>query len=115
MFLRLTRAQKRLIVILVLSLFFFSSCANSSLQSKYDELYDKYLALEDQYSGSSSSLEESLHELEKYESEYNSLHNKLWSLEDDSLTVYCYFEDENDVSFDEAYDAYQRIKTLWSY
>ena len=107
--------KKLLIVLIILLLFVLSSCTDHSLQSKYDELYEKYTALEIQYTGYHSTLEESLHELEEYESKYNSLNDKLWSLEDDSATVYCFFEGENGVTFDEAYDAYLRLNSLWTY
>ena len=88
-------------------LFLLSSCFYS-----YSDLEEEKEKLNEEWSSDYSELEEKYYEaLEREEH----LSDKIWSFEDDSITVWCYFEGENDVTFDEAYDAYQRIITLWTY
>ena len=47
-------------------------------------------------------------------SAYDSTIENLASVENDIATVYCYFENENDITFAEAYDAFMRIKSVYS-
>lgn len=88
--------RKYLLAFLLLLLFVLTGCSN--YEAKYNEYHDKYDELEMKY--------------EKLYSLYSDSMDKLGASEDDLITVYCYFENENDVTFDEAYDSFDRLRTV---
>lgn len=73
-----------IVAVLVLA-FSFNRNNSEKLQQKYDALDEKYTELEESYSSAVSKCEDPL------------------------SVLYCYFEKENDISFEEAHDAFTII------
>ena len=80
-------------LIVVAAIFFFPARQRDKLQEQYDELQEQYDELSDK--------EEDL----RYQ---------LGKLEDDMASVYLYFDQDNDISFDEARESYNRIDSVIS-
>lgn len=106
--------MKKLVLVSLLSLLFLcSSCArNSPPPPTYDELSEQVLHLEATYDELSEHvllLEEALAESEDRIDEYQAL---LCEIDEGPLlTLFSYFE-EKDVSYDEAFAAYEEIESL---
>lgn len=100
--------RKILLALLLLSLLFLSGCSN--YEEKYNDLQDKYDELEMKY----NKINSFYYDKEEIGSSLDNIIEKLASLEDDIINVYCYFEKEFDVSFDEAYDSFDRIHSVYN-
>ena len=78
------------------------------LQLTYDDLQDRYDALDGKYTDLSAAYENFSGSSADYKSQFESL----GTLEEDLTTVWCFFESEENVSFDQAYPAYLHIHNL---
>ena len=86
--------MKRLFIILFVVLLLLSSC---SVKPKRD-YEEEYPLLEDKY--------DQIYGL------YDDLVYQIGNLEEDVATVYCFFEEEEDVTFKEAKSSFEKIRTL---
>ena len=109
--------MKKLIPVLVVILVLFSSCGPYIDREKlYDELTDK-LSLTKEESFTANDLAKLITDndhlylySEDYEAKYDSLVERIWSFENDFLTIHCFIEGEESVTQEEANDAYLRIE-----
>lgn len=83
-------------VILLISLFFLCSCGNGQKTMTYDELYDAYVALEEN--------------CESLRSQIDDMTSAKIYCEDPMAIIYCYIEGEDDISQEEAQEAYQELR-----
>lgn len=74
-----------IIVVIIIVSFSFDHSRYDKLQQEYDELDEKYVVLEDSYS------------------------TAIGKCEDPLAVLYCYFEYEDDITFEEAHDAFKII------
>ena len=103
--------KKIFLVFLLLSLFLLSGCVD--YEKKYEALQEKYDDLELKYDKISSWYIEDKEKIGPY---FDSMYEDIGSLEDELATVSCYFEKEEYVTFDEAYNAFETIdKVLHEY
>ena len=98
--------KKLILAVLVLSLLFLSGCTDyeskyDKLQEEYDELLTKYDSISSWYCDNPEDIGPML---DKYVESVRSSESPL-------ATLYLYFE-ENSVSFDEAYDAYESLSEI---
>ena len=92
--------MKRIILILLLlSLLFLSGCTD--YKAKYEELYDQYTDLEAKYDEDTSRLNR----------EMEDIYSRIQSTDDYIHVLYDYFEDQA-VTFDAAYNAYDELHTI---
>lgn len=93
--------------IVIIILFTFKGCQYDNLESKYNDLTEKYDDLEEQYYYLKDQYSSMSYDLEHYK-------ERVWSFEDDFANVWCFFEDEEDVTFEEAKESFTRIHSLLS-
>ena len=94
---------------IILCVLFFVFALRGNYRDEYESLESEYhdLLLEN----------DNLHEnnndlLMKYSDlshDYDSCLDRIYSIEDDITNLWCYFEHEEDVSFDDAYESFTRI------
>ena len=84
-------ALAALIVIVLLTGLF----GRRNLSEDYDKLSEEYSALEDKYYSIKARYEDHLYTIE--------------SCENDASIVWCYFEQEEDISFNKAHDSFMNI------
>lgn len=96
-------------------LFLFSSCGKPSpFHGSFDECYDAYIELEAKYDELLGKYEELWFEQEIYGGRIISLEtlvSDVGKTEDPLCDLYSYFEDR-DISFEKAYDAYEKLSDL---
>ena len=97
--------KKSLFAFLFALLFLLSSCYSyKDIETARDELDEKWLAeyfkLEDEYSS--------------VQSERDNLSSDILKTEDYIHIISDYFENENDVTFDQAYDAFDSLHSILS-
>ena len=89
--------MKKLVCLLLLLLFVLSSCVYSvnDVNEIEDSWSEKYNSFEAEY--------------DELRYKYNELESVLNRIYEESATVWCYFENEEDISFQEAHEAFDRI------
>lgn len=91
------------LLIITITVLYLRSSKYDELDSKYDKLMDKYDSLANDY----DALEE------KYYSvchDHDSYIESVWMREDDAATVFCYFDHDEDITFEEAEAAFLRLE-----
>ena len=99
--------KKLILVVLLISLFLLTGCSDyekryEKLQEEYDELLTKYDSINSSYFDNK----------EEIGFELDRITDSIGSLEDDIATVWCYFENEEDVTFDEASASFDKINSV---
>jgi len=110
--------MKRILLfsVLIVFLLVLSSCYNNKptydelsklyddLCLNYDDLRSNYDDLKDMYSDLKSSSE----------FRNTSVIDDLWTLEDDMITLYGFFDSDEDFTFEEAKHSFDRLETVYS-
>lgn len=91
--------KKILLIILLISLLFLSGCTN--YKEEYEELYDQYIDLEAKYDDDTVKLEKNIEEL----------YSLIQSTDEYISVLYDYFEEQS-ITFDAAYDAYDELHSI---
>ena len=94
--------KKYVFFLLLVILFLLSSCDYTA--SQYDDMKEQ---LENEWIEKYGELEEKYYSLS---AELESVYDDILKTDDDVSTLYLYF-DENSISYDEAYDAYDSLST----
>ena len=99
--------KKLIFAFLLLSLLFLSGCSDykskyENLQEEYDDLLAKYDSINSWY----------YDDKEDIGFELDRITDSIGSLEDDIATVWCYFENEEGTTFDEAYASFDKISSV---
>ena len=105
---------------IVLCVIFLPSLLHKDYKNEYEALQEKYDALHENYDELQSKYEDLSVNYDELDSEYNSLNNeyihmraKLETSEDiegESATVFCYFDNDEDVTFSQAKSSYSIVQ-----
>ena len=104
-----------LFAVFILPSFFNKDYKNEyeALQEKYDVLHENYDELQSKYEDLSANYDELDSKYSSLNDEYIHLQVKLETSEDiegESATVFCYFDNDEDVSFSEAKSSYSIVQ-----
>lgn len=98
-----------LIILIVCGIIFYPTFRSRDLQEKYDELQDKYDELEAKYDSISSFY---IEDKEKLGPAYDDLIEKLYSVDSDIITLFCYFENDEGYTRKIAYDSFTHLDSV---
>lgn len=108
----------------VLCVIFLPSMLHKDYKNEYEALQEKYYNLHEYYDELQSKYEELVAECDTLESENSSLQDEnmklssfyesVGNLEDDSATLFCFFDEEEDITFSEAKKAYENIEKFFA-
>ena len=100
--------MKKLIIIF-LCLLLLSGCTNTKSHSE-----DDYIVLENKYDSTLTRLNSVSQDLEKANTKLNRIYDDFTSIEDDLITLSCYFEKEKGFTFNDGSKAINRIRDILS-
>ena len=98
--------MKKLIIVF-LCLFLLTGCTSSKNYSS-----DDYTVLQEKYDSVSARLDDVSQDLEKAESKLNRIYVDFTSIENDLITLSCYFEKEAGVTFADGSSAINNIRNI---